>query len=346
MTEPTTVPPAPDGAAGAAAATSDAQAAPAPAPSEATAGTVEGAAAEAAPTDDRSADGPGAKARVTLLVVGVLWLLALLWSARALAVAVVDRDAALLFTAENLYGPVTAAFAVGGSAGLAVLGGLAARGRFPSTAARFGIAAAAGLVAGVAGALVAWALIPDGRIVPVVAAALAAAGLVGGALAGFRQGRVYAAGLIGTYLAFGVRVLLGIFTSRLSGLYAASSTIEALSSTAGKVALFTSVVVGVGAGYGAYRYLRRSARPTRWPGYLAAGAVAGALALFAEGVSRIAGGALLAVAPGNSTIEHLMLSIQSSAHIDGGMIVLFAGAFTAVVAVGRTLSRKPAGPAR
>ncbi len=346
MTEPKTAPPAPDGAAGAAMATSDAETAATPAASDATGGTADGPAAEVAPADVPSAEGPGRRARAILLGVGVLWLLAFLWAARASAAAFADRDSALLFTAENLFGPVTAALTLGGSAALAALGGLGGRERFASTAVRFGGAAAAGLVAGVACALVAWALVPDGRIAPIVTAALAAAGVVGGALAGFRPARVYAAGLVGTYLAFGVRVLLGMFTGRLSRLFGASNTIASVASAQGKVALFTSLVAGVVAGYGAYRYLRRSARPTRWPGYLAAGTVAGALGLLAEVVSRIAGSALLDIVPGTSAAEHVVLSLESSAQIDGGMIVLFAGAFTAVIAIGRTLSPKSARPAR
>ncbi len=343
MTEPRTASPAADGAAGAAAA-SEAPEATATATVEATDGAAEGAATA---DGDRSAEQPGPTGRAVLLGVGVLWMLALLWSARASSAAFADRDSAVIFTASNLFGPVTAAFAIGGSAALGALAGLDRRFGPRSALPRFGFAAAAGLLAGLGCALLAWALLPDGRIVPDVAVALGVASVLGGALAGFRPGRVYAAGLVGTYVTFGVRVVLGMFTGRLSRVFGASNSIASMADAQGKVALFTSVVAGIVTGYAAYRYLRRSPHPTRWPGYLVAGAVSGALALLAEVVSQIVGTALVdSVAGAASAADHVVLSLQSTAVIDGAMIVLFAGAVTAVVAVGRTLNRKPAGPAR
>ena len=84
-----------------------------------------------------------------------------------------------------------------------------------------------------------------------------------------------------------------------------------------------------------YLVLRRSA--VRWPVYALAGAGPGVLLFFAELLTRTAGARVLELAGRVSELERAVQSLLSTGRFNSALIVLFIGAITAIVAIGRTL---------
>jgi hypothetical protein len=92
-----------------------------------------------------------------------------------------------------------------------------------------------------------------------------------------------------------------------------------------------------------FTVLRRARRRSggvdlRWPFYLIAGAGAGILSVISEVLTRTAGAQVLDLAGKVSELERSVQQILSTNRLNSALIVLFVGAFTAMVAVGRTLS--------
>src|SRR3954449_7357639 len=83
----------------------------------------------------------------------LLWLAAMLWSARATITGRVDAEMEVTSTAYALPGAVSAALVAGAAAGLPVVP-LLTRRRALGTTARFAAAIGTGLIVGVLGALV------------------------------------------------------------------------------------------------------------------------------------------------------------------------------------------------
>ncbi len=103
-----------------------------------------------------------------------------------------------------------------------------------------------------------------------------------------------------------------------------------------------SALGGLAAGLIVFVVLRRAGRRAgadlRWPFFLIAGGGAGLLSVISEVLTRTAGAQVLELAGKVSELEQSVQQILSTNRLNSALIVLFVGAFTAMVAVGRTLS--------
>jgi iron complex transport system permease protein len=279
---------------------------------------------------------------ILLALAGLLWMAGLLWSARATITGGADAEMEVTSTAYALPGATSASLVAGAAAALAVL---IAVGRFrtPGPTIRFAIATGTGLVLGLLGALVIITINTDGWIYAVVGGTIAAAATIGGALAGLRSPRVLSAicwaaiavfvvGFVVNYLP-----VLDIFGRGGAGSAAAAAQVA----SAGWFSLVQAVVSGLAAGLVAYRSLRRASRPFSWPLYALAGAGPGLLLVLAEVLARTAGARVLDLAGKVSELELTVQQTLSTSRLDSALIVLFVGAVTAIIAIGRTIKPDP-----
>ena len=89
-------------------------------------------------------------------------------------------------------------------------------------------------------------------------------------------------------------------------------------------------------------FLRRRAEPPRWPAYMGAGAVAGLLLILTEVLTMIGGARLFALVGQISAVDRVSLAYVDSTRIEQALTVMFLGAITATIAIGRTLKRPDA----
>ncbi len=296
-------------------------------------------------SDQAAAEKPASRG-IALAVVAPAWLAATLWAARTTITGRADAEAEVTSTAYALPGAVSAALVAGAAVGLAVLT-FAGRRRPLGATLRFAIAIGAGLLVGLLGALSMITINTEGWVYAVVGGTVAAAATIGGGLAGFRPPRVVAA--VG-WASIAVSVIgfvlnLGPVQDPLLDLLSGG---ESAASRAGAAQWFTfcqSLLSGVAAGLVAYAVLRRARRAdgpdVAWPFYALAGAGPGLLLMIAELLNRTAGARVIDLAGRVSELEQVVQQTLSGARFNSALIVLFAGAVTAVIAIGRTL-----GPAR
>ncbi|MBO3739621.1 hypothetical protein [Actinoplanes flavus] len=276
---------------------------------------------------------------VALLAAAALaWTGAMLWSARATITGRADAAMEVTSTAYALPGAVTADLVAGSAVALLVLTLISARRPLGPTA-RFAVATGSGLVVGLLSAVPIITINTAGTIYAVVGGTVAAAATIGGALAGLRIPSVIAAAGAGSVGVFLVGFVLNLFQSPVLDAFGAGDT--ASSAQAAQWFSYSQAALsGLTAGLIAYFMLRRRAG-LRWPLYALAGAGPGLLLVIGELLARTAGAEVLELAGKVSELEQTVQQMLSSARLNNGLIVLFAGAFTAIVAVGRTL-----GPAR
>ncbi|QSB13889.1 hypothetical protein JQS43_20405 [Natronosporangium hydrolyticum] len=284
---------------------------------------------------------PVAPAAGVLAVLALAWLLAMLSSARQAIGDSPDADPltvtrAALELPQVISASLIAGIAVGLTAVnlLSRLAGAAARRRLP----RFGTGAGAGLLTGVAVAtpiLLGYDGLPS---ILVLSGAVAAAAMLGGLLAGVREGAVVAAGAVGALVVFVVGLLERIFEGDLRSFFGAGETAESVIAASGWASLTASLAAGVAAGAVGYVYLRRVGGPNlRWPAFLVAGALPGLLILIAEAVTRIAGTRLFQLVSAASADDQAVLNYFNAARFNRALIVLVVGAVVATVLIGRTL---------
>jgi iron complex transport system permease protein len=279
---------------------------------------------------------------ILLAAAGLLWMAGLLWSARATITGGADAEMEVTSTAYALPGATSASLVAGAAVALAAL---AAVGRFctPGTTLRFAIATGAGLVLGLLGALVIVTINTDGWIYAVVGGTIAAAATIGGALAGVRSPRVLSAICWAAIAVFVVGFVLNYLP--VLDIFgrggAASATAAAQLASAGWFSLVQAVVSGLAAGLVAYRSLRRASRAFSWPLYALAGAGPGLLLVLAEVLARTAGARVLELAGKVSELELTVQQTLSTSRLDSALIVLFVGAVTAIIAIGRTIKPDP-----
>ncbi|GAA3347810.1 hypothetical protein GCM10020358_64000 [Amorphoplanes nipponensis] len=285
-----------------------------------------------------------------LAAVGVVWMVAMLWSARATITGRAEAEMEVTSTAYALPGAISASLVAGAAVALAVLALLTRGARTPGVTVRFIIATGAGLAVGLLGALAIITINTEGWLYAVVGGTIAAAATIGGALAGFRYPRVIAAVCWGAVTVFVVGFVLNVLQDMLLPVFGSGDSAASQTSAASWFSLVQSVLSGLAGGLVGYRVLRRAGRHTqgpdlRWPLYALAGAGPGLLLVVGEGLTRTAGSRVLELAGKVSELELTVQQMLSGSRLNNGLIVLFVGAFTAIIAVGRTLGPAPAEPA-
>ena len=277
----------------------------------------------------------------TLLLLGLVWLGAMMWSAHVeMAGNLADATVVLSAAALALPGTVAASLLAGAAAGLAAvdrLGGASPTRRRPV------LGIAAGAASGAVAAGVILLAYGTGSAVTALAVTVGVAGLLGGAAAATPPPAL-AAGVAATLGVFVTGVVLNLFQPQLTALFGAGDTVA---SRAGAYDLYVSTaafVSGLVAGLIAYLFLRSRGPDLRWPAYLFAGAFAGLLAMLAEALTRIGGARLLSFVSDLSAADQGTLDYLGGARIKSALIVGFVGGIAAMIAFGRTL-RRPDGPA-
>jgi len=280
-----------------------------------------------------------------LAPVTLIWLAAMLFSARATITGRVSAEMEVTSTAYALPGAISASLVTGAAVALAVLGLLGRRRPLGATV-RFLVAIGSGLVIGLLGGLTILTINTAGWLYAVVGGAIAAAATIGGALAGLRLPRVVSAVCWAAVGVFVVGFALNLFQNPLLNAFGSGSTQASQTSAAQWFSFCQSLVGGLAAGLIAFRVLRRAPRRAGgvdlgWPFYALAGGGPGLLLLIAEGLTRSAGARVLELAGKVSDLELAVQGMLSGARFNNGLIVLFVGAISATIAIGRTL-----GPAK
>jgi hypothetical protein len=204
------------------------------------------------------------------------------------------------------------------------------------------MATGTGLVVGLAGALTIITINTDGWLYAVVGGTIAAAATIGGALAGFRVPRVLTAVCWASIGVFLVGFVLNVFQNPLLHALGSGSSQASQTSAAQWFSFAQSLLSGLAAGLISFRVLRRARRDLDgdlgWPFYALAGAGPGLLLVVGEGLTRTAGARVLELAGQVSELELTVQRLLSGARFNNALIVLFVGAISAVIAVGRTMS--------
>jgi hypothetical protein len=270
----------------------------------------------------------------TLLTLGVLWLAAMMWSAYKELAGATDASVILSAAALSLPVIVAASLLAGASAGLA------AAGRFggETPARNAGVGAAAGAVCGLLAAGAVLLTYGGGWSIGALAITIGLAGVVGGAAAAMPLPAL-AAGVTATLGMFTTSVLVRLFEPQLTSLLGAGDSVPSRFEARDRYVWLAAFAYGLVGGLIAYLFLRRRGAGLRWPAYLMAGAFAGVLLLTGEVLTRVGGGRLVDLVSQISDDDRASLVYASGTRVNTGLIVLFVGAVTAMIAFGRTLRR-------
>lgn len=294
-----------------------------------------------------------APAAAGLAVLSLAWLAAMLWSGQRAVSFAGAGTMAITSTALALPVVISASLVSGAATGLAVANLLTRRGVLRATP-RFAGAVGAALLTGVLAAGAVALGYGDGPTVLVLAGTVAAAVTLGGAAGGLRAAGVVGAVVSAGLAVFAVSLALSLFQDQLLSLYGAGDTRESQLSALDWYSRTVSLASGLAAGAVAFGYLAVAGRraglhragggtplASRWPGYLIGGAGPGLLLLAAEVLTRTAGSRVLTLAGALSEADRAAQSLLGSSRIDHALVVLFTGALTTIILLGRTL-----GPAR
>ncbi|WJK42545.1 hypothetical protein O7608_09280 [Solwaraspora sp. WMMA2056] len=312
-----------------------------PVPADAAAGPV--------PADVAPVPRPGNSVvtAVTLAGLTLAWLALLIWSVLATLAASTDGVLAVTETAYGLPAVIFAALLAGAGVAQAVRRATARR-LDATVLPRLLVAVAAGALTG---AVAAAALVfGDGRggsAVTILGWALFAGATVGGTLAGLHRwaGLLTAAGA-----AAGLAVAVAItarelFKGPLLELFGAGQTAASVLAAQSRIVWVSALLAGAIAGAVAFGWLagasRRSTTRLPWPTYLVAGAAPGVLLLVAELITRVGGAELLGLARSFSETDEAFQAMADAGRINSALVVLFAGSFTALICLGRTLPSRP-----
>ena len=278
----------------------------------------------------------------TLLLLGLLWLAAMLWVTHATLST--SSDAAVVISAAALALPniVTGALLAGATAGLAAATYLARRRASRSTLADLVAGLCAGSVIGLATAgLIVFAYGAQSSVI-VLGVTVAIAAALGGTSAAL-PGTVAGAGLAAALAVLITGVIAGIFQSPLKNVLGSGSTPSSQFDAAQNLGYLTGVVGGLVAAVTAYLYLRRRAPQRSWPWFALAGGLAGVLLLLSYLVTLIGGAGLFARVRSLSPFDSITLAMVEDSRLTQALLVLFVGAIGAMVGVGRTMRRRSSG---
>ncbi|MBG0563109.1 hypothetical protein [Actinoplanes aureus] len=276
-----------------------------------------------------------------LAAAALVWTAAMLWSARVTITGRPNAEMEVTSTAYALPGAVSADLVAGACVALLVLT-LISRRRTLGATTRFAVATGTGLLVGVLSALPIITINTAGSLYAIVGGTVAAAATIGGAIAGLRIPPVIAAAAAAAIGVFVIGFVLNLFQEPVLELLGAGDT-ESSANAAQWFSYGQAALSGLAAGLIAYAVLRRARRraggaDVRWPLYAAAGAGPGLIVVIGEVLSRTAGAEVLQLAEKVSPMDQLAQQILSTARLNSGLVVLFVGAITAILAVGRTLS--------
>ncbi|MEV4281634.1 hypothetical protein [Actinoplanes xinjiangensis] len=297
-------------------------------------------------TDRQTAPETIEESRLTVALLAfaaVGWTAAMLWSARASITSRADAAMEVTSTAYALPGAVSADLVAGAAVALLVLTLVSGRWTLGATA-RFAVATGSGLLVGLVSAIPIITINTLGTIYAAVGGTVAAAATIGGALAGLRLPRVITAAAAASVGVFLIGFVLNLFQEPVLNAFGAGDT--ASSANAAQWFSYSQAALsGLAAGLISYALLRRArhrdasstAGGLRWPMYALAGAGPGMLLVIGELLSRTAGAKVLDLAGKVSELERTVQELLSTARLNNALIVLFAGALTAIFAVGRTL---------
>lgn len=215
-------------------------------------------------------------------------------------------------------------------------------------AGRWAVGIAAGLLTGtLASGAVLLAYGMSARAVGVVAIAMGASGALGGALGAVRPARILAAGLTAALAVLVFLNVMALFSTPLLDAFGSGDTAADRYEANGLLAGSLAVIAGLIAGLVAYTRLRRAAKRAgdspAWPVYLAAGAAAGIMLSVAELAVRLGVAQLLALASADITADAEILDFIAASRRNTGLVVLFTGAITAIIAYGRSLPKPTRG---
>ncbi len=291
------------------------------------------------------------RSTVVLFALGLIWLAAYLWAAHASIVGAGEDELIAVFDAAlALPGVVAATMLAGATAGVTALGWLRPRLSAPAGWAASVIALVSGLIVG--GLAAGMILLGYGHrsSIMVLAWAVLASGAVGGILGSVRPREMTSAGLAATIVAFLLGFVLNYKQDTLLDLFGAGNSVQSRADALNRLTPTESLLAGVLAGIVAFVYLRRT-RLQFWPrfwAHLAGGATPGIILLLAEAVTRLGGGQLFGAAGSGSAIDQAAVEYSSGSRLNHGLIVLFTGAFVALIAFGlsvRPAAAEPAEPA-
>ncbi|MEV8511345.1 hypothetical protein [Dactylosporangium sp. NPDC051484] len=178
-----------------------------------------------------------------------------------------------------------------------------------------------------------------GPSVAYVAATVAVAGVLGGLVAAVRPISAVAAGAAAGVTASGIGLLVAYFQNDVVNLFGNQETVGSMADASYRLQMTTSIVSGVAAGITAFLYLRRTGLALPWPAYPLAGALPGLLTLGAALVGWIGGLPLSHAVAKESEFDAAIIASRLPEQVNHGLILVFAGAFLAMVLVGRTLKR-------
>ena len=271
----------------------------------------------------------------------LIWAGAMLWSARATITGRAEVEMEVTSTAYALPGAISAGLVAGAAVALAVLA-LVARRRTVGATARFAIATGTGLALGLLGALWIVTINTEGWLYAVVGGTVAAAATIGGALAGLRLPRVMNAVAWAAVAVFLVGFVVNLFQAPLLDLLGSGDTQESRADATQWFSWVQSALSGLAAGIVSYLVLRRARRRSGgvdvpWGLYGVAGAGPGLLLVVAEVLTRTAGSRVLELAGKVSELELVVQQMLGGARFHSALIVLFVGAISATIAIGRTI---------
>lgn len=290
-----------------------------------------------------------APAAAVLAVLSLGWLAAMLWSGQRAISSAGAETMAITSTALALPVVISASLVSGAATGLVVTNLLGGRGISRATP-RFSAAVGAALVVGVLSASAVALGYDDQPTVMVLAGTVAAATTLGGATGGLRASGVVGAVVGAGLTVFAVTLAVSLFQDQILSLYGAGETRQSQVTAVDWYSRSVSLAGGLAAGAVAFGYLRLAARRTgkpgngvgvRWPGYLVAGAGPGLLLLTAEVLTRTAGSQVLALAGALSDADRAAQALLGSSRVDHALAVLFVGALTSIILLGRTLKPAP-----
>lgn len=170
-----------------------------------------------------------------------------------------------------------------------------------------------------------------------LAASVALAGTLGGALGAVRPAPMVSAGLFAMVPVLVLSYLVGHFSEELLGLFGDNGSAASRYSASGYLGFTSALVQGLAAGLVAYFLLRRSG--VKFPVYAIAGALPGLVIGVAEVFTRVAAPRLLSLATEVSEWDKLVYGLGNGNRTNQALVVFFVGALTAIIAHGRTLGR-------